>query len=539
MGDVATGWYRRDILSSAQERSMPQVKIGPNFFAKVPNDYEDWHWAWVREIMQNSIDAPGSDLIDAEFSFDGMNTIVTVSNNGRPMTEDILVNKLLALGESGKDFSEENVGGFGKAKELLYFTHVEWSVKSGKWLASGSGGEYEINPGEYFHGTRSIVVMKGNQVDELKRNFEKFAFWAQWSGTLYVNGELQETSHRKGSPRRDLGFAKVYSNRTTKYKMCVRIGGIPMFIQSTAFDKTVIVELKGKSNEVLTANRDGMVRPFRSELAAFVTELAVDKRSALKDRRNGPRYKQYRGTKLCHQRALNVVSVVHDEPVSAPEGTAAIRPVLVGPDQNPVDIDEGEADGVDVIGGDEPQDPVYHVDRIDQQSVRAAAFAAAGLPEPRRHVATLGHNFVLKNETDLKIPAYFDPGSGEFSSYSLKLTRFWGRIMLELHRLFDVEDEFSIGFIFDETSEAEHEKGDYGRVYYLNPCEIVEQQSSYSKSFRKRFLLTDRDRLIMIGLHELVHGLGMSWHDESYANKLTDMAWKVMKNRKRFNWCFK
>jgi hypothetical protein len=171
--------------------------------------------------------------------------------------------------------------------------------------------------------------------------------------------------------------------------------------------------------------------------------------------------------------------------------------------------------------------------------VRAAAYAEDVKPAPRRQVATLGHQFVLKNETELKVPAYYDPGSGEFSSHSTKLARFWGRIMLELHRLFDVEDEFSIGFLFSEEDGAQHEEGDYGRVYYLNPCEVVEQQFSCSKSFRKRFKLTDRDDLIMLGLHEFVHGLGMSWHDQRYANRLTDMAAKVMKNRKRFNWCFK
>jgi hypothetical protein len=385
--------------------------------------------------------------------------------------------------------------------------------------------------------------MAGDQQDKLRRNFGIFAFWAQWSGTLEVDGNTLETSHRKGSPRRDLGFGKVYTNRSTQYQMCVRIGGVPMFIQSTGFDRCVIVELKGRSNEVLTANRDGMVNPFRNELSDFVTELSVDKRSALKDRRRGPRYKQYRGTKLCHQRVLDVVDVVEPEPKPVPPPSAPQeRPTLTGVEmvQPAAVIENGEATGIDVIAGDEPQDPLYHLVAEADKPVHAAAYAAAErIPAPRRHVATLGHNFVIKNETDLKVPAYYDPGSDEFSSYSTKLTRFWGRIMLELHRLFDVEDEFSIGFIFDDSSAAEHEQGDYGRVYYLNPCEVVEQKNSYSKSFKRRWKLTDRDDLIMTGLHEFVHGLGMSWHDERYANRLTDMAAKVMKNRKRFNWCFK
>jgi len=515
-----------------------QVKIGPSFFAKVPNDYECWEWAWVREILQNCIDAPGSKNVTVLICEEDGDTHVTVLNDGVPMGRDELVNKLLALGESGKDFAE-TVGGFGKAKELLLFTHKSWKVQTGHLTAVGCGGDYDLEESDFLYGTRTTVVMTGYHMEDLIKHFNRFAFWAQWNGNLTVNGVKLETSHRKGSPRRDLGFGKVYTNRSAEYRLCVRIGGIPMFVQSTGFDRTVIVELKGASNDVLTANRDGMINPYRNELSDFVTELAVDKRSALKDRRRGPKYREYRGTKLCHRRALDVVELV--KPVNRlPEDQHPGYPTNGAPPVPAPVINDGDAPGIDVIDGDEVQAPVYHEEVVEDRPVRAAAFTVGErIPTPRREVATLGHSFVLKNETDLQVPAYYDPGSGEFSSYSMKLARFWGRIMLELHRLFDIESEFSIGFLFSDQDEAQHEQGDYGKVYYLNPCNVVEQRASYSKSFKKRFKLTERDRLIMIGLHELLHGMGRSWHDERYANKLTDMGAKVMANRKRFNWCFK
>jgi len=305
------------------------------------------------------------------------------------------------------------------------------------------------------------------------------------------------------------------------------MNGTPMFTKGISLDRCVIVELKGKSDEVLMSNRDGLVEPFSSELSDFVTELAVDKRSALKNRRRGPRYVQYRGKKMCHQRALDVVQVVDlaataarlvDAVAGTPEPTAA---------------------GV-TVSLDPPTPPSYR-EEVETGGRSAARDVPTGTYRPSR-VATLGTNFILKNETDLKVPAYYDPGSGEFSEYSRKLVRIWGRLMVEMHRLFDVEGEFSIGFIFDDgeetSTEAEHENGDYGEVYYLNPCVVVEQNHTYSKSFKKRFKLTERDRLIMMAVHEFVHGLGLGWHDERYANKLTDMAAKVMKERKRFNWCF-
>lgn len=511
---------------------MPSVKIGPSFFVNELREYVEWEWGYVREAMQNSIDATGCDQINVLIEAVDGNTRIMWENNGEPMSEDILINKLMAIGESGKCFAG-SVGGFGKAKTLLYFAHESYEVRTGTLEMRGSGSEYSLEHRPYFHGTKSVVVMRGDKVSALLQNFKKFAFWAQWRGTLTVNGEQLETSHHKGSPRRDLGFGQVYTNRTTQYKLCVRIGGIPMFVQSIGLDRCVIVELKGQSNQVLTANRDGLTNPYRNQLADFVTELAVDKRSALKNRSRGPRYREYRGTKLCHRHALDVVRlvgpsdpVVRSAAVFAAGGSTAVE-------------DGGSAAGIDVIDGDNVQDPLYHEDVQPDRPMQAAAGAVSAPLESCQRVVTLGHSFILKNETDLKVPACYDPGSGEFSSYSTKLARYWGRIMMELHRLFDVEAEFSIGFIFDDSTAAEHEDGNYGKVYYLNPCKVVEQSCSSSKSFKKRWQLTDHHELVMAGLHEMVHGCGYSWHDERYAGKLTDMAAKVFKNWKRFTWCFK
>src|ERR1700722_14896336 len=90
------------------------VTIGPEFFVKSFNDYRDKFWAFAREIMQNSLDC-GSTAIDIKIIEvpDDDCTLVVVHNDGAPMTSEILVDKLLSLGSSGKDF-QGAVGGFGK-----------------------------------------------------------------------------------------------------------------------------------------------------------------------------------------------------------------------------------------------------------------------------------------------------------------------------------------------------------------------------------------------------------------------------------------
>lgn len=514
------------------------ITIGPEFFAKARNDYDNWQWALMREFFQNSIDC-GSDKIEVVINEANGSTLVTVLNDGDPMTEDILTEKLLCLGGSGKNF-EGTTGGFGKAKEILYFCHESYVIRSGQHKVEGSGASYDLTQDQYFDGTLSQISIEGYHEAELLEAIDQFIQTAQWSGEFVINDVRRKADLRKGSPRRDLGFGKVYTNKSFKYRMIIRINGVPMFITRTGFDRCVIVELKGASDEVMTSNRDGLVSPFKSELSDFITELSVDKRSALKNRNRGPRYTQYRGTKLCHQQALDVAGIVDGSP-------SPVRAEYPGDSEVSTvetEYDEDAVEGVDVAGDAEVNAPVMHAEGTTHYGSSAAAYSGSPAEiELRRQVASLGTNFILKNETDLKVPNYYDPGSGEFSTYSHKLVRIWGRVMLEMHRLFDREAEFSIGFIFDEgetgATEAECEQGDYGLVYYLNPCRIVEQQASYSKSFKKRFKLTERDRIIAIGAHEFVHALGFGWHDERYANRLTDVLAVVMKNRKRFNWCFR
>ncbi len=478
-----------------------QVTISPDWFQRTLRDYADWPRAMIREFVANGVDA-GSKHISISIEPCRSGTKIVVENDGRPMDRDELVNKLLSIGGTSKT-CDGTVGGFGAAKLGCYLAHQSYKIQTANLLVSGVGGSYDLTEtGEFLSGVRSEVVVAGDYVGRLTRAAREFAAGAQWSGELRLNGEILETNLRKGKPRRDLGFGVVYTNRTHPHTMVVRIGGIPMFTEYVAADRGVIVELKGKSNEVLTANRDGLVRPYSGQLSAFVTELAVDKRSALKSR--DPDYRHYAGDRLrhCSQRAVDVRDLVAgpaaDVPAAQPGCGGAPTPA----------------------------------------SVRVAALAPARQAPPRP-TASIGQEFLVKNETGLEIPRYFLPDTGEFSPYSRKLVRAWGRILLTLHRIFEHEAEFAIGFVFTADDEAQFEEGQYGKVYFLNPVVLVEQKSSGSRSFRKRFRLTERDRLIAIAAHEFIHGgLGFRHHDETFAARQTDVMAMVLKNRRKFGWCF-
>jgi len=501
------------------------IKIGPSFFAKEKNDYSEWRWAWVRELCQNGMDLQSTKNITFDIKFDGVNTIASCTNDGSPMTKEILVSKFLSVGESGKGF-DGTVGGFGKAKVIIAFTHEHYNIRTGTLHVDGEGAQYDLTEDlPYFHGTTTTVAMAGNQTEQLRHNIRRFAAYAQWKGTLSLDGEVLNTDLRKGSLRRDLGFGTVYTNNTIPNRLIVRVNGIPMFSRYVSVDKCVIVELVGASNETMTSNRDGLVNGKSQELDEFVLELSINKRSALK-RKHVSRYKHYHGDRHQHREMREggmrsfMATVCGPTMVSCADGSVAAG--------GAVSVRENEGGAFAVTS----------VERMEAKDVHTCE-----VEEITRTVQISGE-FVIKNETDMQVPDYYLPDHKEFSEYSKRLATFWTRLMIQMHRTFQKDGDFAIGFIFSDDecgTEAEFEpNGPYGNAYYLNPAKIAVQKNSNSRSFKKRFALTERNRLISIALHEFVHGaFGFHYHDEAYSSCLTDSMAKIMDNRSDFNWCFK
>lgn len=504
------------------------VTIGPEFFAKAFNDYANWRWAIVREFMQNSMDCR-SRVIRVSVMSSGGDTQLIVANDGESMTSDIITQKLLALGGSGKNFTGA-VGGFGKAKEILYFAHKSYEIMSGSVRVHGSGAGYNLDTIDPVVGTLSTVVIAGDHVERLTEVFRLFAGFAQWDGEFYLNDKLVLTNLRKGSQRRDLGFGTVYTNKSFSNVLVVRMGGIPMFTEVIGLNRCVIVELCGSSVDCLTSNRDGLVFKYRSVLSGFLTELTVDKRSALRNR--GARYKHYRGARFSHRvsSGLDVQNLVAEKPKVVPASGDVVVPASGGVVETGV-----HASGTSF---DSPVSVAMLVGSVSVQSEVVSSGFGSVQGTPAVSSVSISQEFIVKNETDMKIPDYYLPESDQFSTYSAKLARIWGRLVIQLHRLFEHEAEFAIGFIFDDETVAEFEDSRYGKVYYLNPACVVTQDCSASKSFKKRFKLTDRNQLLSIAVHEFVHGVGHGMHDEVYAGKFTDMMAKVMDNRSMFNSCF-
>lgn len=490
-----------------REATKSQVRIGREFFAKIKNDYADWRWALVREFLQNCFDAPGCDSVKVTVKKAGANTLLTVSNDGSPMTEDILVNKLLTLGGSGKNFDGENTGGFGVAKSLLYYTHLSYSIRTGSLEVTGEGAQFEITDGhDYLHGTTSKVLIQGDEAEALLQNFKRFASFAQWRGDLSINGEPWAVDLKKGARRKDLGWGVVYSNKSFSNVCLVRLNGQPMFTRYTRYKGCIIVELTGKANATLTSNRDSLVSDYASELSDLLTALAVDKRSALREQR--AEYKRYLGDKLKNEaKKPKVAEQKLDDFIDV---AALMSAVAAGP--------KTEATPSTATGGGGGIKLVV-ADKQDVSSV------------------SLGNEFILKNTTGMVTPDYYTPGDS-FSRYSKDLIRVWAALMLKMYQVHNLSGEFSVGFVLDEENEAEHECGVYGRVYYINPAKVVCQRDKpQCRSFKTRYTGAWANRFDLIGVaaHEFVHGAyGLGEHDEDYAGKLTEVMSTVIAHAKEF-----
>lgn len=486
-----------------------QVKIGREFFAKIKNDYANWRWALIREFLQNCFDAPGCKTVEIVVAKAGANTQLTVRNDGEPMIEDVLVNKLLTLGGSGKNFDGENAGGFGVAKSLLYYTHLQYRIRTGRLSVVGEGAQYKIGKAANYDGTESIVTIEGDEVTALVTEIERFAAFAQWKGRLTLNGRTLETDLRKGARRKDLTWGVVYSNQSFSNACIVRLNGQPMFTRFCRHKGCILIELTGKASNTLTSNRDSLRGDYASELSDLLTALAVDKRSALKEQK--AEYKRYLGDKLRNEakqpkKAEQTLGDLID--------VAALADLIAAGPKTERTPDTVAGGGIKLIVE-------------DKQDV---------------HEVKLGHEFILKNATGMVTPAYHTPGD-QFSSYSKDLIRCWVAALLKLYAIHGISGEFSVGFVFDDDSVAEFEHGVYGNVYYINPTRTVcQRKNTACRSFKSRYTgaWTNRFEILSVAAHEFVHGaFGLKEHDEDYAGKLTEVISKVIEHAKELTPIFR
>src|ERR1051325_11540798 len=171
---------------------------------------------------------------------------------------------------------------------------MQWyRIRSQDYIVDGRGGEYDVHDSSpYLRGCELTIAVDDATYEQMVEKLEQFLVESRISARVYLNGSrLPKRSALAGRHVRDLlvddqTFARVYVNKSVhSHRVIVRVNGVSMFTTRTSTNAQVVVELEpGLSRKVLTANRDGLRGDYRYVLNEFLREIAIDTRSALRER---------------------------------------------------------------------------------------------------------------------------------------------------------------------------------------------------------------------------------------------------------------
>lgn len=276
------------------------VKQTNTFFEKEKKSYSNWKLAMIREFFQNSIDGRAENILfKLEVDENNKNIcIVTFNDDGTGMSEDILINKLFSLGGTTKEAVEGSVGGFGAAKIILFFAHLDYEIRTLDNLIQGRGGDYNItklSDEDFVKGTEIKVSITCSEfednfgldyaaeqiISEMKEEYFRFINNSILNNVV-VTTNLENNSYYSYK-------AKVYENKKTVkfgnievifdlmeegkhssgYSNCeVLVNGVYMFstdiFSGSPYVDKISYNITGDSTRILTTNRDGFTDTNKS-----------------------------------------------------------------------------------------------------------------------------------------------------------------------------------------------------------------------------------------------------------------------------------
>ena len=181
------------------------------------------------------------------------------------------------------------IGGFGKAKELLYFANRQWSIKTREVRASGAHltcTSFESNA-EPFAGFEATVELPPALWRAAQNAAPNFCRCSERPGVTWVLAGTERTSEvlRPMRAVKDFGFAKAYIDRSSHDSVVyLRTGGLLTGTRWGYHGRElgrVIIEVTKPSFEVLTPSRDWFRDgEHRRAVEGWLHQLATDQRAA-------------------------------------------------------------------------------------------------------------------------------------------------------------------------------------------------------------------------------------------------------------------
>ncbi len=270
-----------------------EIKIGPSFFKKEVLNYSNFGQSFFRELLQNSYDAKTSRIDIIIEKKEDFKYLIKFNDDGIGMSAKTLSDVFFTLGATTKCDSS-SIGGFSKARIMTHFSSEYYKISTQDCFCEGSGASYNITTGNpYVYGCHMEIMVDaknryGDQIDMLQECYDYLGM-CQLDCQVFVNGQRFTSWLYKRTKVRELDFGTIHTNKngTHKNKVLVRVSGILMFSKYTNAKEQVVLEITPEiSREVLTSSRDTFSanHSYQKQLDSFLNELAIDTKSALKDR---------------------------------------------------------------------------------------------------------------------------------------------------------------------------------------------------------------------------------------------------------------
>ena len=483
------------------------VTIGPEFFRKAKSDYSNWKFAFVREIMQNSIDS-GATEIRINIKNQMPDLEITVQDNGKGMNEDILRNKLFSLGSSGKDFAN-TTGGFGRAKEILYFANKSFQIHTNNLLVNGQGGSYKIEPSEPIQGTISKVILNDDSIwlwePEFNQYFKSFTEHSNYKGKVFLNDlEISARAFLKEEIK-TFSFGTLFKTDDFKNLCVVRINGQEMFSYATQCDFGLVLDIFGESSKYVSSNRDGFVWPYSSEFQIFLNDLASNSESAV--RRLAPKVIRYIGkNSYLHTFSQDMEEVLNE--ISDEQLKQEIQYEVFKVENRIAEMDleklQSFADRMDTQ---------LLIQKMNKTIVNIKSFVESNFKTD--------YDFEVVNHFNAEVPnKYLPENISKKNKYQMIA---WRTIVYEILKMENMKQHFYTGFVFHDEILASHVSENGLHKYFLNPAlgNFSERYTNNRASISK---------MIAVAIHEIVHGKGVTNHNEYFCKTECKLTGKVIDN---------
>jgi hypothetical protein len=478
------------------------IKIGADYFRRCArNEYSNpLPWIWIREALQNSVDANSSKIdinIDSEY--------ITFSDDGNGMTADIILNKLLTLGGTYKN-TENATGGFGKAKEVLFFAWEEWVIKS-----SSTTKERLIVSSDMI-GKEAIRKETGifNKGTEIKIKYDNKTFtksdWVWYirdfvstcttKAGIYLNETKLTTLENRGS-KIEYDIATIRINKSKpKDEVYIRLNGITMFKHyvSMGISALVTIELKGKSIEMLSSSRECLQYNYQRTFDGIIQKILVNPKTIADKDENILFVDKY------NIRGLEEIK--NTIPVHDPSLLNAVSEIMRI-------CNNGNKSMMENL--------IAEINDMDSEVAEKIKMVING-----QYYSKMGYPFVVhryKNKT---------PDIDPTSAKAQQILHCWKTITDEVIKTFNVDKEYMVGFTFDPNVKASYLPNDGEKAHILiNPTKIKQYADAVALGHY----------LFQNSTHEIAH-IKYEDHNEYFTILWSDYLESMSTNPKKWNQVF-